>query len=60
MLNEVGMPPAGRTVARRRGGAEAQAQDEAERPGVESQLKLTIITFVGIVAAGLLLAWLIF
>ena len=56
MLNEVGMPPVGRTIHRRR--KDVEAEQELEAPS-GNPLVLSIVAFVVVLALGLALAWLV-
>ena len=56
MLNEVGMPPVGRTIQRRR--KDVEAEQELEAPS-GNPLVLSIVAFVVVLALGLALAWLV-
>jgi len=59
-LNRVGMPPAGRTIHRRRALLEAEAEERGEGP-IDSrrQLVVSMISFGVVLAVGLLLAWIV-
>ena len=60
MLNQVGMPPPGRSIHRRRAQLEAEAAERGETQASSSnELVVSIITFGGVLAAGLALAWLV-
>ena len=56
MLNEVGMPPAGRTFQRRR--KDPEAEQEPEGPS-GNPLIVSIVAFGTVLALGLALAWLV-
>jgi hypothetical protein len=56
MLNQVGMPPAGRSVQRRRMDVEAEQEHEGS---LGNPLVVSIVAFVVVLALGLALAWLV-
>jgi hypothetical protein len=58
--NQIGMPPPGRTIHRRRAQLEAEAAERGEGP-IDSrrQLVVSMITFGVVLAIGLLLAWVV-
>jgi hypothetical protein len=56
MLNQVGMPPPGRTIQRRR--RDMEAEEGADTPS-GNPLVLSIIAFVTVLALGLAVAWLV-
>ncbi len=59
-LNQVGMPPPGRTIHRRRAQLEAEAAADGQgQIGSGNGLLLSIMAFGVVVILGLLLAWLV-
>ena len=60
VLNQVGMPPPGRSIHRRRAQLEAEAAEQGETPASSSnELVVSIMTCVGVLAVGLAVAWLV-
>jgi hypothetical protein len=59
-LNQIGTPPPGRTIHRRRAQLEAEAIERGEAPQTSgNQLIVSIIACGVVVAIGLLVAWLV-
>ena len=59
-LNQVGMPPPGRSIHKRRAQLEAEAAEQGEGPASSGNaLVVSIISFVSVLAVGLALAWLV-
>jgi hypothetical protein len=59
-LNRVGMPPAGRTIQRRRAELEAEAAERGDAPAnLGNPLIVSIISCVAVLAAGALVTWIV-
>ena len=59
-LNQVGMPPPGRSIHKRRAQLEAESAEHGETPAISgNELLVSIITCGGVLAVGLALAWLV-
>ena len=59
-LNQIGMPPPGRSIHKRRAQLEAEAAAHGEAPERDGNpLVVSLIAFGSVLAAGLAVAWLV-
>ncbi|HEV2295462.1 MAG TPA: hypothetical protein VGR35_16555 [Tepidisphaeraceae bacterium] len=60
-LNQIGVPPPGRSIHKRRAQLDVATAAGGEEPAADlsKQLVLSIVVFGGVLLAGVMLAWLV-